>query len=91
MDDCIEQDPAYGSAVGEAPSGAFPIGASRRPARDAPGARRPQPVDFPSMAQLTVYEKPTCTKCRELAALLTERGDRAVLARPAERALERLD
>jgi arsenate reductase len=23
---------------------------------------------------LTVYEKPTCTTCRKLAALLTERG-----------------
>ncbi|MDQ3936889.1 MAG: arsenate reductase [Actinomycetota bacterium] len=26
------------------------------------------------MAELTVYEKPTCTTCRKLAALLTERG-----------------
>ena len=26
------------------------------------------------MAELTVYEKPTCTTCRNLAALLTERG-----------------
>lgn len=26
------------------------------------------------MAELTVYEKPTCTTCRRLAALLTERG-----------------
>jgi arsenate reductase (glutaredoxin) len=26
------------------------------------------------MAQLTVYEKPTCTTCRKLAALLRERG-----------------
>src|SRR3954451_15307667 len=26
------------------------------------------------MADLTVYEKPTCTTCRKLAALLTERG-----------------
>jgi arsenate reductase len=26
------------------------------------------------MAQLTVYEKPTCTTCRNLFALLTERG-----------------
>lgn len=27
-----------------------------------------------SMSNLTVYEKPTCTTCRRLAALLTERG-----------------
>lgn len=26
------------------------------------------------MSDLTVYEKPTCTTCRNLAALLTERG-----------------
>src|SRR4051812_39193384 len=26
------------------------------------------------MADLTVYEKPTCTTCRKLAALLEERG-----------------
>jgi arsenate reductase len=26
------------------------------------------------MAELTVYEKPTCTTCRKLSALLTERG-----------------
>lgn len=26
------------------------------------------------MAELTVYEKPTCTTCRNLYALLTERG-----------------
>jgi arsenate reductase len=26
------------------------------------------------MAELTVYEKPTCTTCRKLAALLAERG-----------------
>ena len=26
------------------------------------------------MADLTVYEKPTCTTCRNLAALLAERG-----------------
>jgi arsenate reductase len=26
------------------------------------------------MAELTVYEKPTCTTCRRLAALLEERG-----------------
>jgi len=26
------------------------------------------------LADLTVYEKPTCTTCRQLAALLTERG-----------------
>ena len=26
------------------------------------------------MAELTVYEKPTCTTCRKLAALLEERG-----------------
>ena len=26
------------------------------------------------MSQITVYEKPTCTKCRQLAKLLTERG-----------------
>ncbi|MFL5913706.1 MAG: arsenate reductase family protein [Gaiellaceae bacterium] len=26
------------------------------------------------MAELTVYEKPTCSKCRALAALLDERG-----------------
>lgn len=26
------------------------------------------------MSELTVYEKPTCTTCRKLAALLTERG-----------------
>ena len=26
------------------------------------------------MAELTVYEKPTCTTCRNLAKLLTERG-----------------
>jgi arsenate reductase len=26
------------------------------------------------MAELTVYEKPTCTTCRKLAALLTMRG-----------------
>lgn len=26
------------------------------------------------MAELTVYEKPTCTTCRNLAALLRERG-----------------
>lgn len=26
------------------------------------------------MAELTVYEKPTCTTCRKLAALLRERG-----------------
>ena len=26
------------------------------------------------MKRLTVYEKPTCTNCRRLAALLTERG-----------------
>lgn len=28
----------------------------------------------PAVAQLTVYEKPTCTTCRKLYALLTERG-----------------
>lgn len=26
------------------------------------------------MSQLTAYEKPTCTTCRKLATLLTERG-----------------
>ena len=26
------------------------------------------------MSDITVYEKPTCTTCRKLAALLTERG-----------------
>ena len=26
------------------------------------------------MTELTVYEKPTCTTCRKLATLLTERG-----------------
>jgi arsenate reductase len=26
------------------------------------------------MAELTVYEKPTCTTCRNLSTLLTERG-----------------
>ncbi len=26
------------------------------------------------MAEITVYEKPTCTTCRKLAKLLTERG-----------------
>jgi arsenate reductase-like glutaredoxin family protein len=26
------------------------------------------------VAELTVYEKPTCSKCRALAALLDERG-----------------
>lgn len=26
------------------------------------------------MSDITVYEKPTCTKCRELAKFLTERG-----------------
>jgi arsenate reductase (glutaredoxin) len=26
------------------------------------------------MSELTVYEKPTCTTCRKLATLLTERG-----------------
>jgi arsenate reductase len=26
------------------------------------------------MSEITVYEKPTCTKCRQLNALLTERG-----------------
>jgi arsenate reductase len=26
------------------------------------------------VSELTVYEKPTCTTCRRLAALLTERG-----------------
>ena len=26
------------------------------------------------MAELTVYEKPTCTTCKKLAALLAERG-----------------
>ena len=26
------------------------------------------------MAELTVYEKPTCTTCRNLATLLRERG-----------------
>ena len=26
------------------------------------------------MAELTVYEKPSCTACRKLATLLTERG-----------------
>lgn len=26
------------------------------------------------MSELTVYEKPTCTTCRNLASLLTERG-----------------
>lgn len=26
------------------------------------------------MAELTVYEKPTCTTCRKLSALLAERG-----------------
>jgi arsenate reductase-like glutaredoxin family protein len=51
---------------------------------------------------LTVYEKPTCTTCRKLIALMAqhpellqrpiaERGDRAVLARPVERVLELLD
>ena len=49
------------------------------------------------MSDLTVYEKPTCTTCKNLFALLTdrgvdfERGERAVLARPVERALELLD
>jgi arsenate reductase-like glutaredoxin family protein len=51
------------------------------------------------MADLVVYEKPTCTTCRKLLALIAEhpelvqrpivvRGDRAVLARPVERVLE---
>lgn len=42
---------------------------------------------------LTVYEKPTCTTCRKLHALLTERGvdfECALLARPIERVLELL-
>jgi arsenate reductase-like glutaredoxin family protein len=50
------------------------------------------------VAELTVYEKPTCTTCRKLAAdpvllerPVIERGDRAVLGRPPERALELLD
>jgi arsenate reductase (glutaredoxin) len=34
----------------------------------------PGAIDFAWMAQITVYEKPTCTKCRELAALLTAQG-----------------
>jgi arsenate reductase (glutaredoxin) len=53
---------------------------------------------------LTVYEKPTCSTCRKLRALLTGRGvdfvsvdyhvtgigegERALLARPIERVLE---
>ena len=36
---------------------------------------------------LTVYEKPTCTTCRKLRALLAER---ALLSRPVERVLELL-
>jgi arsenate reductase-like glutaredoxin family protein len=58
------------------------------------------------MSELTVYEKPTCTTCRNLFTLLTERGidfervnyhvdplpgNRAVLARPVDRALQLLD
>jgi arsenate reductase len=51
---------------------------------------------------LTVYEKPTCTTCRKLRELLSERGvdfesldyhltgERALLARPIERVLELL-
>src|SRR6476469_6707378 len=35
--------------------------------RRDPGAR-------PDMSDLTVYEKPTCTTCRNLFTLLTERG-----------------
>ncbi len=31
-------------------------------------------VGFPSMADLVVYEKPTCTTCRKLSLLLAERG-----------------
>src|SRR5436305_5440312 len=29
---------------------------------------------FPAMAELTVYEKPTCTTCRRLGELLQQRG-----------------
>jgi arsenate reductase-like glutaredoxin family protein len=43
------------------------------------------------LAELTFYEKPTCTTCKKTAKLLAERGDRAVLARPPERVLELLD
>ncbi|MDQ6806446.1 MAG: hypothetical protein M3065_16100 [Actinomycetota bacterium] len=72
------------------------------------------------MKRLTVYEKPTCTTCRRLAALLSKRGiefervdyltlralvldpellqrpivecgDRAVLARPPEKAFDLVD
>ena len=50
------------------------------------------------MSELTVYEKPTCTTCRNLVALLEQRGidfDRVnyhvdPLARPVERVLELL-
>jgi arsenate reductase (glutaredoxin) len=51
---------------------------------------------FGPVQALTVYEKPTCTTCRKLHALLTERGvdfqsgERALLARPVERVLELL-
>jgi arsenate reductase len=32
------------------------------------------PANLSRMSELTVYEKPTCTTCRNLAALLEERG-----------------
>jgi arsenate reductase (glutaredoxin) len=38
-------------------------------------AARPGPqVRSPAVAELTIYEKRTCTTCRKLAALLDERG-----------------
>lgn len=35
---------------------------------------RTQAATFSGVSEITVYEKPTCTTCRRLATLLTERG-----------------
>jgi len=40
------------------------------------------------VSEWTIYEKRSCSKCRQLHDLLTER---AVLARPVERVLDLLD
>jgi arsenate reductase len=42
-----------------------------------PPARRPAPTrgsSVPTVSELTVYEKPACTPCRRLAALLVGHG-----------------
>src|SRR4051795_2386293 len=44
------------------------------PAKKRAKRMRGESIRLPAMAELTVYEKNTCTTCRNLSALLAERG-----------------